>query len=112
MSENRVHVLLTGHVKQLQLLLLGGVEILGGDDLPIGHEEVIGAVGAPEPHQTHGASVEVLRDFHHGRQLTVAFASPDDHSETAGIDRCTAIHRVAAHRKALLVLVHNTWKDR
>lgn len=102
---------LTGQAKVVQSLLWGGVEVRWGEQPPVWHQEIVGVVGAPETHETHGAVVEGLRNLHHGRQLIVTYNPPRHHVETTGVHRCTATHWRTAHSKVLLTHVHHTWRD-
>lgn len=101
---------LTGHPKLVQPPLRGGVQVGRGQESAVRHEEIIGAVGAPETHQTHGPVVEALRNLHHGGQLTVAVGPPHRHVEAAGVHGGTAADRQAAHGKVPAAHGDDPWK--
>lgn len=103
---------LTGQAEVVQSVLGGRVEICREDEPAVWHEEIIGAVGAPQTHEAQGAVVKSLRNLHHGCQLIVVDDPPYQHVEAAGVHGRTAPQWGAAHSEVLLSHVHNAWKDR
>lgn len=97
---------LTGEAEEVQLLLRGSVQVRRGEQQVVRHEEVVGAVGAPQAHQAHRASVVGLGGGHHGGQLAAARRPPHRDVEAAGVDGRTAIEGGALHGKVPCTPVH------
>lgn len=80
--------------------------------MPIGEEEVVANVGAPEAQEAHSAIVEALRDLNQNSQ-SPRIPHPHSHVQSSLINCSTALHSGAAHCKTLLTQINYTcWNNR